>query len=80
MGTVRIASGNDKDAERAFIKARELSAHDYQILFNMAWAYSIRGNAERQAYCLKELLKLKEVPDNIRNTAGRLLLQLTGKN
>jgi protein O-mannosyl-transferase len=80
MGTVRVASGNYKDAEPAFIKARELKAQDYQILFNMAWAYSIRGNAERQAYCLKELLKLKDVPDNIRNTAGRLLLQLTGKN
>lgn len=75
MGTVQIASGNDKDAEKTFIKAKELNAPDYQLLFNMAWAYSITGNTERQAYCLRELLKLKDIPNNIRNTANKILFQ-----
>lgn len=75
MGTIQLASGSDRDAEKTFIKAKELSAPDYQLLFNMAWANSIRGNTERQAYCLRELLKLKDVPDNIRNTANKILFQ-----
>jgi protein O-mannosyl-transferase len=79
MGTVQIALGKDKEAEKAFIKAQELRAHDYQILFNMAWAYSLRGDRERQKHCLRELTALKDVPDNIRNTASRILLQLTGR-
>ena len=79
MGTVLLALGSDNDAERYYARAGELHLPDYQLLFNKAWAYSLRGDRERQKNCLKELTALKDIPDNIRNTAGRLLLQLTGK-
>ncbi len=76
MGTIEVASGNESEAERMFIKAKELKASDYQILFNMAWGYSITGDTEKQTQCLKEILKIKDTPDNIKNTVSRILLNL----
>lgn len=75
MGIIKLASGNEREAQMVFAKAKELKARDYQILFNMAWGYSINRNTEKQNYCLKELLKLKDVPDNIKNIAIKLLSQ-----
>ena len=73
MGTVLTALGKDKNAERFYIKAKELNAPDYKIFFNMAWAFSLKGERERQKYYLKELLKQEGVPQNIRDTAGEIL-------
>jgi tetratricopeptide (TPR) repeat protein len=77
MGTVLIASGVEKDAEGYYIKAKELRSPDYLINFNKAWAYSLRGDREKQKYFLRELLKLKEAPDNIRDTTRKILSRLT---
>ena len=73
MGTVLTALGEDKDAEGFYIKAKELDAPDYKIFFNKAWAFSLKGEIERQKYHLKELLRQEGVPQNIRDTAGKLL-------
>jgi len=77
MGTVLTVLGEDKDAERFYIKAKELNAPDYKLFFNRAWAYSLKGERERQKYYLIELLKQEGVPQNIRDTAGKILSGLT---
>jgi tetratricopeptide (TPR) repeat protein len=76
MGTVLIASGVEKDAEGYYIKAKELRSPDYLINFNKAWAYSLRGDREKQKYYLIELLKLRETPENISDTARKILSRL----
>lgn len=76
MGTVMTALGKDKDAERFYIKAKEFNAPDYKIFFNKAWAYSLKGDRERQKYHLIELLDRNGVPQNIRNMARKMLSRL----
>jgi tetratricopeptide (TPR) repeat protein len=79
MGTVMTVLGEDKDAERFYIKAKELLAPGYQLLFQKAWAYSLKGERERQKYYLIELLDQNGVPQNIRNMARKMLSRLTGQ-
>lgn len=77
MGTLLTTSGEEGNAEYYYAKAKEFRAPDYLILFNKAWAYSIRGDREKQKYCLTELLKEKNVPQNIRDTAHAILSRLS---
>ena len=78
MGTILVVSGDETDADRYYARAAELHSPDYQLLFNKAWGYSLRGEKRRQSHYLRELLTLKEVPDNIRATAKRILAHLNG--
>jgi Flp pilus assembly protein TadD len=79
MGTVLMASGENENAEDYFIRAKEFNAPDYLILFNKAWAYSLRGDREKQTYYLRELLKVKDVPQHIKNTAHTILSKMSGQ-
>jgi protein O-mannosyl-transferase len=79
MGTVLIASGENENAEKYFRRAKEFNAPDYLILFNKAWAYSLRGDREKQTYCLRELLQEKDVPQHIKNTAHAVLSKMRGQ-
>jgi protein O-mannosyl-transferase len=79
MGTVLMASGENENAENYFIRAKEFNAPDYLILFNKAWAYSLRGDREKQTYYLRELLKVKDVPQHIKNTAHTILSKMSGQ-
>jgi tetratricopeptide (TPR) repeat protein len=78
MGTLLTASGEEGDAGHYFAKAKEFRAPDYLIFFNKAWAYSIRGDRGKQKYYLTKILKEKDVPQNIRDTAHTLLSRLSG--
>jgi protein O-mannosyl-transferase len=77
MGTILLASGQDKEAEASYAGAEKFRAPAYQLVFNKAWAYSLRGDREQQLRYLRELLGLKDVPDTMRDTAKRILQRLT---
>jgi tetratricopeptide (TPR) repeat protein len=77
MGTILTASGSEKEAEGYYRKAKELHAPEYLLLLNKAWAYSLNGDMVKQEYCLRELLKLNDVPEHLRNTAQKNLSRLT---
>jgi protein O-mannosyl-transferase len=77
MGTILLASGQDKEAEVSYAGAEQFRAPAYQLAFNKAWAYSLRGDREQQLRYLRELLTLKDVPDTMRETAKRILQRLT---
>ncbi len=79
MGTILGGLGDEGRAGGYFARAQELNAPSYFVLFNKAWACSLRGDREEQAYYLRELLNQKDVPENMRNTAHRILSQLGGK-
>jgi tetratricopeptide (TPR) repeat protein len=75
MGCVQTVLGVDGEAERYFTKARDYNAEEYKIIFNKSWSYFLRGDTEKQKYYLSELLKLKGVPQTMRNKARTLLSQ-----
>lgn len=79
MGTILTVKGEDRSAKDYYQKASDLNAPDYLVLFNMSWAYSLKGDSERQRYYLIELLKLNNIPDNIRKTAEKILSGLKVK-
>jgi protein O-mannosyl-transferase len=79
MGTVLMASGENENAENYFMRAKKFNAPDYLILFNKAWAYSLRGDREKQIYCLRELLKEKDMPQYIKNSALTILSRMNGQ-
>lgn len=76
MAVIMAVKGKDKDAERFYAMASELNAPVYLLHFNKAWAYSLKGDREKQRYYLAELLKLKETPENIRDMAQKMLQRL----
>ena len=73
MATVLTASGEDGEADIYYAKAGRFRAPDYLIIFNRAWGYSLRGDAEGEKRHLKELLKLHDAPQHIRKTAQNRL-------
>lgn len=79
MGTILAGLGQENTAGGYFARARELDAPSYLVLFNKAWAYSLRGDREKQASYLRELLNQKDIPENMRNTAHRILSELGEK-
>ncbi|MBM4140026.1 MAG: tetratricopeptide repeat protein [Nitrospira sp.] len=77
MGTILTIQGEDADAEEFYTTAKDFHAPEYLVLFNRAWAYSLKGEREKQKYYLSKLLNMKRVPNNIRNTAKKILSKLT---
>lgn len=66
MGTVLLVSGNDEASEEYFKKAAAKGAKDYLVPFSKARAYFLRGDKEKVNACLREVLSMKDTPENLR--------------
>lgn len=77
MATIKVAQDGEAAAEEYFSIAKKYNAPEYLILFNKAWAYSIKGDLNMQKFYLKEVLLQKESPEHIKNTASKILSHLS---
>jgi tetratricopeptide (TPR) repeat protein len=73
MGNVLLVSGSDGAAEEFFKKAEAKGAKKYMIPFSKARAYFLRGDEEKMMASLREVLLMKDAPENLRKMiAGNL--------
>lgn len=78
MGTILAVLDKENDSELFYEKARQHHAPEYLLLFNKAWASSLRGESIKQRYYLTELLKKSDTPQHMKETAKKILSNLAG--
>ena len=73
MGTVLTSLGATEEAEKLFDQAIVLKAPGYLVSYNKAFGYFLRGDTEGMRKSLQELLRMEDVPVQIRASAQNML-------